>query len=311
MAHVTGVAEPAGRSGFCDPVFVLAPARSYSTITIALLAGHPRLYGLPETNLFTGATLGEIGNGAMGRLAGWQHGQPPGLVRAIAQLHEGRQDPVAIRRAVEWLTARAGASSITIMDHLLGLVHPRAAVEKSPSTVLSARALTRCVQAYPNARYLHVTRHPVSSQRSMNAHWNTPWFPAELPQEQRVRWCLHFWYSSHLRIIQLLRGMPQDRWRRLRAEDLAGAPKAMLPPVLDWLALDHDDAIIDRMLRTQLWEFAAWDASAGSGGADPKFSRDPRLRPICPPEPEVTDPGWDISDETRIRISTLAHYLGY
>jgi hypothetical protein len=300
----------AGRSGFCDPVFVLAPARSYSTITVAMLAGHPQLYGLPETNLFAEATVGEIGNG-IGQLAGWQQGQPPGLVRAIAQLHDGRQDPATMQRASRWLTARAGAPSTTVMDHLLCLVHPRAAVEKSPTTVLSARALARCMHAYPHARYLHLTRHPVSSEQSMNAHWNGPWFPAEMPQQQRVRWCLLFWHSSHLHIIQALREVPQHRWRRLRAEDLVGAPAAMLPPLLDWLALDYDDAIIDRMQHTQLWEFATWDTNTGPGGADPTFSRDPKLRPVPPPEPEVIDPGWDISDQTRTRIRTLASYLGY
>jgi len=315
---MTGVARPADRSRFRDPVFLLAPARSYSTVTIALLAGHPHLYGLPETDLFARATVGEIGNGTADRSTsqGWQDSQPPdsqppGLVRAIAQLHDGRQDPAAIQRAIEWLRERAATPSTTIMDHVLRLVHPRTVVEKSPSTVGSVRALTRCLQAYPNARYLHLTRHPVSSLQSMNAHWSARFSPADMPGEQRIRGCLHYWYSSHLRIIQALRDLPRHRWRRLRAEDLAGTPKAMLPPVLDWLALDHDDAIIDRMLRTQHWEFAAWDTSAGFGGADPRFSRDPTLRPVPPPEPEVIDPGWDISDEIRVRIATLARHLGY
>ena len=36
-----------------EPIFLLAPARSYSTITLALLAGHPDIYGFPEMLLFT------------------------------------------------------------------------------------------------------------------------------------------------------------------------------------------------------------------------------------------------------------------
>jgi hypothetical protein len=310
---MTGVAGPAD-GGFRDnPVFLLAPARSYSTVTIALLAGHPDLYGLPETDLFAEATLGEIGNGTPGRLTGqgWQHSQPPGLVRAIAQLHDGQQDAAAIQRAIEWLRARAAAPSTSIMDHVLQLVHPQTAVEKSPSTVGSARALARCMRAYPNARYLHLTRHPVSSVQSMNAHWSGRLLPAEIPQEQRLRGCLHYWYSSHLRITQALRDVPQHRWRRLRAEDVIGNPSAWLPHVLDWLALESDETIIDRMLHTQKWEFAAWDTQAGFGGTDPKFSRDPQLRAAPPPEPDVIDPSWEISGEIRVRICALAHYIGY
>jgi Sulfotransferase family len=309
-ADATCAAAPAYRGEFRDPVFVLAPARSYTTVTIALLAGHPHLYGLPETNLFAGANLSEMGKGTVGR-QGWQHHQPPGLLRAIAQLHHGRQDPTAIQRAAEWLRARAGAPSVTIMDHVLRLVHPQTAAEKSPSTAGSVQALTRCLRAYPNARYLHLTRHPVSSVRSMNAHWSTHLFPARTPQEERVRGCLHYWYSTHLRIIQALRGLPRHQWRRLRAEDLVGAPRAMLPLVLDWLVLDHDDAIIDRMLHTQHWEFAPSETSSGFGGADPKFSRDPKLHSVPPPQPELTDPRWDISDEIQVRINILARYLGY
>ena len=52
--------EAVDRSGFRDPLFLLAPARSYSTVSIALLAGHPELYGLPETSLFLRETVGEI-----------------------------------------------------------------------------------------------------------------------------------------------------------------------------------------------------------------------------------------------------------
>ena len=53
-------AETADKGGFRDPVFLLAPARSYTTVSIAVLAGHPELYGLPETNLFLRDTVGEI-----------------------------------------------------------------------------------------------------------------------------------------------------------------------------------------------------------------------------------------------------------
>ncbi len=41
------------------PVFLLAPARSYSTVALALLAGHPGLHGFPELMLFNADTVAE------------------------------------------------------------------------------------------------------------------------------------------------------------------------------------------------------------------------------------------------------------
>src|ERR1700735_5157321 len=168
------------RSGFRDPLFLLAPARSYSTVSIALLAGHPELYGLPETSLFLRPTVGEIMAMPAGRFTE-QDGRLhllTGLERAIAQLHDGSQDNDALQRALDWIRQRPEMSTTGVMDHLLRLVYPRIAVETSPATVESGPALARCMRDYPGARYLHLTRHPVSTQRSMLALYSQFYFPA-------------------------------------------------------------------------------------------------------------------------------------
>jgi len=303
-----GSAQPGGS---LDLVFLLAPPRSYSTVSIALLAGHPLLYGLPETNLFTGETLGERISAAnrLGAKNEWI--QLTGLARAVAQLHEGRQDPAALGRAAEWIRERSAQSPKQVMDHLLGLVSPLIGVEKSPLTVGSAQALTTCMRAYPNARYLHLVRHPVSTQRSMLALYDTFLFPPQMTHQERVRRCLLAWYSCHLRIVQAMRALPGWQWMRVRAEDLIGRPRTWLPHVLDWLGLDYDEAIISRMIQTERWEFATWGDEAGFGGGDPKFLNDPALRPVPPPSHDVIDPEWGISDGARERIATLARHLGY
>ena len=301
------------RVEYRDPLFLLAPARSYSTVTIALLAGHPELYGLPETSLFLCETVGEIMAMPAGRFAEENAHRHllMGLERAIAQLHDGCQDNGALERALDWIRQRPEMPTTVVMDYLLRLVYPRIAVEKSPATVESGPALARCMGAYPGARYLHLTRHPVSTQRSMLKLYSQFYFPAGLPHAERVRQCLLSWYSRHLRIVQALQTLPQAQWMRVRAEDLIGDPRAWLPRILDWLGLSHDDAIIDRMLGTQNWEFSAWDGHIGFGGADPKFLADPALRPAAPPERDLIDPDWDISDDVRYKIVSLARYLGY
>lgn len=303
--------RPGQPGGSPDPVFLLAPARSYSTVSIALLAGHPSLYGLPETSLFTSQALGEriAAANRPGVKNGWV--QLTGLARAVAQLHEGRQDPAALSRAAEWIRERSAQSPKQVMDHLLGLISPLTGVEKSPLTVGSAQALSTCMRAYPNARYLHLVRHPVSTLRSMLSLYDTFLFPPQMTYQERVRRCLLDWYACHLRIVQALRGLPEWQWMRVRAEDLIGRPRGWLPHVLCWLGLDHDEAIIGRMIQTERWEFASWGKEAGFGGGDPKFLNDPVLRPVPPPAHDVISPGCQISDGARERITVLARHLGY
>lgn len=302
-----------GHGGFRDPVFLLAPARSYTTVSIALLAGHPELYGLPETSLFERQTVGEIvarPAGPVSDRSGRRH-TLMGLERALAQLHDGRQDQAALDRALDWLLQRSQLSTTDVMEHLLRLLYPRIGVEKSPATVASAQSIDRCMRAFAGARYLHLTRHPVGTQRSMLQLYSQYLFPAQMAHAERVRLCVLAWHSSHLRIVQTLESVPQRRWLRVRAEDLIGDPRAWLPQVLDWLDLHHDGPIIDRMLDTRRWEFADWHGHIGFGGADPGFLAAPALRPAPPPGPDLIDPTWQISDGTAAKVTALARYLGY
>jgi len=306
-------AETADQGGFRDPVFLLAPARSYTTVSIAVLAGHPELYGLPETNLFLRDTVGEIiaiPDGQYIDRAGRRHSLM-GLERALAQLHDGRQDRAAMDRALDWIRQRPDMPVTEVMEHLLRLIYPRIGVEKSPGTVASARALSRCLRAFPGTRYLHLTRHPVSTQRSMLNLYSQYLFPAGMAHAERVRLCVIAWHTGHLRIVKALQAVPQRRWLRVRAEDLIGDPWTWLPRILDWLDVRCDEAIIDRMLDTRRWEFAGWDGHIGFGGADPNFLAAPALRPVPPPEPDVVDPGWEIDDDIAARVTALARYLGY
>ncbi|WP_329249642.1 sulfotransferase [Actinoallomurus sp. NBC_01490] len=94
-----------------EPVFLLAPARSYSTVAVALLSGHPDVYGFPETLVFTAATVGEL----IGERAEWARFplRLSGLWRAVADLHEGGQDDDAVAVPVPGSpTAPSGRPSV-------------------------------------------------------------------------------------------------------------------------------------------------------------------------------------------------------
>jgi hypothetical protein len=73
-----------------DPVFILSPMRSYSTVTVAVLAGHPEIYGFPELLIFSARTIGDILSAKVWSKASGRrlNVRLSGVCRTIAELHE-------------------------------------------------------------------------------------------------------------------------------------------------------------------------------------------------------------------------------
>jgi hypothetical protein len=304
------------------PIFILCPPRSYSTVCLALLAGHPDLFGFPETSLFLSTTVGDLiekcGKERVLQRIDVAARTPPmfryssliGLARAVAQLHEGSLQEEAVSGALEWLFRHRERSTIDLMSHLLDLVSPQIGLEKSPGTCYTDETLDRCVNSFPEARYLHLTRHPVSSVRSMQAAFSVetkdPFSRFSRPAK------IVNWYSCHLRIVQALEKLPQSRWMRIRAEDLLGAPDAWLPRILGWLQLESSDRIVEQMMHTERWLFAGdSDQHLLLRGGDWKFFADPALRSVELPSQGLVDGEWNITDAGFRRVATLARFLGY
>jgi len=293
------------------PVFLLAPIRSFSTVCLALLAGHPELYGFPEMLLFSTPDVRGLLNEQARRPEvprPWIRSRLTGVLRAVAELHEQSQRPDAIARAESWLAQRADWPTVRLMDHLLDLAQPRTGLEKSPDSTHSDQTLDACISAYPNARFIHLTRHPVTTQRSMHRHLRYLW--ADDPQGMFVR-SASVWYLTHLRIAKRLAALPPEKSQRVRAEDLLGEPDVWLRRICEWLGLARDADVIARMRHTESWRFAGTGASGSLGGGDPKFMHSPKLRPITEPGPVEFPPGWGLHPELTRRMTRLAMFLGY
>ncbi|MEU7599508.1 sulfotransferase [Streptomyces sp. NPDC041003] len=294
-----------------EPVFILSPPRSFSTVTLALLSGHPQIYGFPEMLVFTNETVGDL-VGEKGTEADrfppeYRRTRLSGVCRAIAQAHEGVQTDEAVARARAWLSSRTEWRAVSVLDHLLHQISPLVGVEKSPDTISSDESLARCLQHYPNARYIHLTRHPVTTQRSMQEQ-----NPRYLTNKRvRAVGAASSWYLGHRRIREALSQLPDDQWIRVRGEDLLGAPESGLRRILEWLDLSATDDVISQMLRTEQWNFAGNGPSGNLYGGDPKFLTDPRLRSIPDPGPVEFDPAWGLIDEMHERMKSLAFELGY
>lgn len=299
----------AGQRANPEPVFVLAPPRSFSTITLALLSGHPQIYGFPELLVFAEATVRDLisGGTAKGYPPELHRGRLSGLYRAIADVHEGEQTPEAVNRAGAWLARRPDWPAPRVLAHLLQEVAPLVGAEKSPDTVATDEMLARCLDHFPNARYLHLTRHPVTTQRSMHAQ------EPKLYTHRAVRLvgAASSWYLAHSRIRARLAALPPQQWMRVRGEDLLRRPATTLPAVLDWLGLDPGEAVIARMLQTERWRFAGFGPSGDLYGGDRTFLTHARLRPVPDPGPVRFDPAWGLPEEMVHRMSRLAAELGY
>ena len=277
-----------------------------------MIGQHPDLFGMPELKLFVFRTIGELDASlpAEARRRGFAH-RSPGLVRAVAELEYSRQNKANLEAAITWLRERAQWTGADVFDRLMEHVSPRIALEKSPEHVYSLATLARIARAYPRARYIHLTRHPVPTIRSMNEH-----LQGSVPDARDVDFtdhCARAWLASNQLIASAMTTLPAEGWVQIKAEDLLTGSTAGLHTVAVWLGIRSDDAAIEAMLHPDRSRFARFAArsSGVSGGYDPKFLADPRLRPIEVPNDLEAPVEWQADLSIWDDIRRVAESLGY
>ena len=294
------------------PVFLLATARSCSSVVTAMIGQHPELCGLPELKLFASPTIGEM-EASLPRFwieRGVTH-RSPGLVRALAEYLFGGQNIEALAAARAWLAERQDWPGEAVFDILLARVSPRLAVEKSPENAASDEALARLAEAYPEARYIHLTRDPAATQRSMQAHWER--VMPEHPLEGQPMLGFAAWVDVNLRILDFTKRLPRGRVLRLRAEDVLEEGPGRLRAVARWLGLSCAPAALEAMAHPEASPFARPGPKDSGiiGGYDPGFLADPLLRRLAPAAPLRQPEGWSGHDALWQRVEGLAAQLGY
>ncbi len=295
-----------------SPVFVLATARSYSSVVTTMIGQHPDLAGLPELKLFCFDTIGELEK-SLPRFwieRGIKH-RSPGLVRAVAQFEFGGQDSDNLTRARAWLGQRSRWSGAEVLDALLAGLSPRDGVEKSPENVESEAALERLASAYPRARFLHLTRHPVSTQRSLQEHYHRILPGYELPGQPMSG--IASWVEVQCRILGFVSTLPRERWLRVRSEDVLNDSGPRLRSIAAWLRVRDDDAAIESMMHPEASPFASLGpADSGIiGGNDPSFLRDARPRPAIVLSSLDQPPGWVGHSNLWQSVVEVCDRLGY
>ena len=184
-------------------------------------------------------------------------------------------------------------------------------VEKSPENIESDASLARMANAYPRARYVHLTRHPVATQRSMERHQRqaTPEFP---PRREPMTG-IASWFQAHERILKFCAGLTEDRHIRIRAEDALSDPDREMGRIAARLGVSAGPEACEAMKHPENSPFARSrpPGSAAGGGNDPGFLADPRLRAVDLPQSLAPPPGWDLGLSVWRCVSDLAQTLGY
>jgi hypothetical protein len=257
-----------------EPLIILCPPRSYSSIVCGIIGQHPDCYGLPELNLFVADTLGQAWHGTIGFMGNFGR---DGLVRVLAQLHDGEQNPDTVRRAKEWIRQHPDWPVRQVFDHIQELVGKRILVEKSPSTVFRREFLDRMLRTFPAANMLHLIRHPRGTAESVMGLRANFGGLNRLVGNLKSRDPERVWLSTHNMIVAATEKLALGQCVRLKGEAFLANLDIYLPQICEWLDIRHDAEALEAMLHPERSPYAKSGPQGASGGNDPNFLADPKL----------------------------------
>ncbi|HEY9632050.1 MAG TPA: sulfotransferase [Coleofasciculaceae cyanobacterium] len=261
-----------------QPIFILGAPRSFTSLICAMLGQHPETYGVPELNLFITENLEQL----LQRLKGVRQFQMHGLLRTIAQLYAGEQTILSVDMAYRWIFNRIHESTGDVYVELCGKVAPLPIVDKSPAYATKPEILTRIHKTFPNARYLHLLRHPRTQGESMMkvANGVLALLSGSIDYSTKpITIDPQFgWYSLQRNILDFLSTVPAEQQMRLRGEDILNDPRSHFETLCQWLNLAWDESIFQAMLHPEDSPYASIGPYGSHLGNDPNFLKSPAFR---------------------------------
>lgn len=334
-----GAPKPSGRTfaGMAEPLFILATPRAFSSVVSTMLGQHPQMYGLPETHLFVDDSL----EGWWARASGESFQMTHGLLRAVADIFFGGQTEETVALAIAWLKRRGTFTSGMVFEELARAVAPAILIEKSPNSVYSTESLQRLQRFFPQARFMHLVRHPRGYCSSVIKYMRTLAKPAYQPRDGSVRvgppeWLnvlAHFahptsdadggsseeidpqggWYVYNHNVARFLESVPADQQLTMRGEDLLQDPDRQLVEITRWLGVRTDSDAVDEMKHPERSPYARFGPRGARLGNDILFLERPAIRPGRGHEQSLDGPlSWrtDGAGFTP-EVAALARRLGY
>jgi hypothetical protein len=265
------------------PLFILSPPRSFTSISCATIGCHPQMFGLAEVNVFAGDTVAELLE-----LYQTRRRLQYGLLRSLSELAFAKQTESSIEAARLWMVDNAGLSTAELFRTMQEWAGDRGLIDKSPLHVFTPAAMVRMGENFPDARYLHLTRHPGDMIKSIHQ------LKMEMREKAREKFPAlarmggdntdpdppdKMWLEPHLEILRFLESIPPERKMRMRGEDLLSDPRNYLTQIAEWLELSTGEDAIEAMLHPEASPFGCYGPANAKFGNDPNFMEQPALRP--------------------------------
>ena len=295
-----------------QPIVILGTGRSFTSVINCMIGNHPEMIGLPETNLFRDATLGALfqrfEKGANRQRRG-------GLLRTIAHFHDGAQTEETITKASRFLEAHLDWTYRDIADYLVKITAPRGIVEKSISTCREPETLARVRECWPNALFLHITRHPEAIVKSMHSRIAGA---IENGKGRRLQRMLgdhtldEYYIGYSTTILEFMATLPAGTSMNLRGEDYLTDARSYNRDICTWAGLRNDDEAVEAMMHPENNPFAHVGPESAKGGMSSTFLKSPFYSgepvPVNPMSFQADDP--DLTDVQRSTV-LLGNRLGY
>jgi len=276
------------------PLFLLAPPRSYTSLVNAMLGQHPQAYGLPELCLFNVDKLVDLWRGSNTEFAENGPMVRHGLLRAVAEIYGGEQRTTTVNMALAWASAREDWDTGLVFQEIVDTLDPLVAVEKSPSYPMSIKRLQAIHRTFPDARFVHLVRHPVAQCKSLMAindgAFSLKMEGFEIGEDYALLEPQIAWHDINMNILDFLDDVPAEQQIRLRGEDVMAEPQRYLAEIARWAGLRDDDEAVDAMMHPERSPFACFGPINALFGNDPNFLAGPTFRPHTPKVPSLSKP---------------------
>jgi hypothetical protein len=196
-------------------------------------------------------------------------------------------------------------------------LYPLRPVEKSPTYTISETYLRRIYNTFPNAMFIHLTRHPIPQCKSvMNLQSgvfaifvNALDFTGDrVVIEPQIAW-----YNLNINILNFLAEVPAEQQMRIRGEDVMKEPEENFRRICRWLGIRDDEKAIERMMHPERSPFACFGPVNALFGNDPNFLKRSTFRRHTPKVPSLDDPlPWRNDGQRLFReVRELAREFGY
>lgn len=226
------------------PVFILcSPCSLDEYIARRIACAFENFFFFPELNLFQSTSLNDfivLNHGLMAR-------NTHGLLRLVAEIYMGEQTIDSIASASRWIERRLSLTSACTYHELAAKISPLSFVEKNVRYGESPHYLKRILTAFPNARFVHLVRHPISASAS-----------AYHTRDGRIRLAIQnsfdhsqisspvldpqiLWYRINVNISNFLSDLPPSQKLIVRAEDFYSSEDDILAQIaLAFRLIRHD-----------------------------------------------------------------------